>query len=77
MRRLQGSGLPAQSVLEINPEHPLVARLNNNPDDPRLAEWAHVLYSQAVLTLGARIDEPAAFVTRLNDLLVALAEGDA
>jgi len=75
MRRLQGSGLPAQSVLEINPEHPLVARLNNNPDDPRLAEWAHVLYSQAVLTLGARIDEPAAFVTRLNDLLVALAEG--
>jgi molecular chaperone HtpG len=77
MRRLQGSGLPSQSVLEINPEHPLVARLNHNPDDPRLPEWAHVLYSQAVLTLGARIDEPAAFVTRLNDLLVALAEGHA
>jgi molecular chaperone HtpG len=75
--RLRGSGLPRQSVLEINPQHPLVARLNRNPDDPRLAEWAHVLYSQAVLTLGARIDEPAAFVTRLNDLLVALAEGDA
>jgi molecular chaperone HtpG len=72
--RLRGSGLPRQSVLEINPQHPLVARLNHNPDDPRLPEWAHVLYSQAVLTLGARIDEPAAFVSRLNDLLVALAE---
>jgi molecular chaperone HtpG len=73
-RRLQGSGLPIQSVLEINPQHPLVARLNRNPDDPQLPEWAHVLYSQAVLTLGARVDDPAAFVSRLNDLLVALAE---
>ena len=40
--------------------------------DPRLAEWAHVLYSQAVLTLGARIEEPATFVTKMNDLLVTL-----
>ena len=68
--RLRGSGLPSQPVLEINPEHPLVARLSRDPDDPRLAEWAHVLYSQAVLTLGARIDDPAAFVGQLNDLLV-------
>jgi molecular chaperone HtpG len=71
-RRLRGSGLPSQPVLEINPEHSLIKRLNREPADPRLAEWAHVLYSQAVLTLGARIDEPATFVTRLNDLLVAL-----
>jgi molecular chaperone HtpG len=33
-----------------------------------------VLFSQAVLTLGARIDDPAAFVTTLNDLLTALTE---
>jgi molecular chaperone HtpG len=60
-------------VLEINPQHPLVQRLNREPGDPRLPEWAHVLYNQAVLTLGARIEDPATFVTRLNDLLVALA----
>jgi molecular chaperone HtpG len=72
-RRLRGSGLPSQAVLEINPAHPLVRRLNREPADPRLAEWAHVLFNQAVLTLGARIEEPAAFVTRLNDLLVSLA----
>ena len=71
-RRLRGSGLPSQPVLEINPQHPLVRRLNHDPADPRLAEWAHVLFDQAVLTLGARIEEPAAFVSRLNDLLVAL-----
>jgi molecular chaperone HtpG len=72
--RLRGSGLPIQPVLEINPQHPLIQRLNREPADPRLAEWAQVLFSQAVLTLGARIEEPAAFVARLNDLLTALTE---
>jgi molecular chaperone HtpG len=63
-RRLRGSGVPSQPVLEINPDHPLVRRLNREPADPNLAEWAHVLFDQAVLTMGARIDEPAAFVGR-------------
>jgi molecular chaperone HtpG len=72
--RLRGSGLPIQPVLEINPQHPLIQRLNREPADPRLAEWAHVLFSQAVLTLGARLEEPATFVTRLNDLLTGLTE---
>ena len=71
-RRLRGSGVPSQPVLEINPQHPLVERLNTRLDDPELADWAHVLYSQAVLTLGARIDDPAGFVTALNDLLGSL-----
>jgi molecular chaperone HtpG len=72
--RLRGSGLPIQPVLEINPQHPLVQRLNREPADPQLAQWAHILFNQAVLTLGARIEEPAAFVTRMNDLLVKLTE---
>jgi molecular chaperone HtpG len=72
--RLRGSGLPSQPVLEINPTHPLVERLNRRPDDPRLADWASVLFNEAVLTLGARIDDPTAFVTKLNDLLTALVE---
>ena len=79
IRRLQGSGLPSQPILEINPGHPLLVRLNAENagnEEPRLADWAHVLYNQAVLTFGARIDEPADFVTRLNDLLVALTTDD-
>jgi molecular chaperone HtpG len=71
-RRLRGSGVPSQPVLEINPQHPLLRRLNREPADPNLAEWAHLLYDQAVLTLGARIEEPATFVANLNDLLVTL-----
>jgi molecular chaperone HtpG len=74
VQRLRGSGLPSQPVLEINPKHPLVERLNRDQDDPRLADWASVLFNQAVLTLGARIDDPAAFVTRLNDLLTTLTD---
>jgi molecular chaperone HtpG len=73
-RRMRGSGLPSQPVLEINPQHPLVDRLNREQDDTRLADWAHVLYNQSVLTLGAQIEDPAAFVSQLNDLLVALAD---
>jgi molecular chaperone HtpG len=73
-QRLRGSGLPSQPVLEVNPKHPLVERLNRHQDDPRLADWASVLFNQAVLTSGARIDDPAAFVNRLNDLLTALTD---
>jgi molecular chaperone HtpG len=73
--RMRGSGLPSQAVLEINPNHPLIIRLNRDQDDPHLTDWAHVLYSEAALTLGARIEDPAAFVNRLNDLLVTLAQG--
>lgn len=72
--RLRGSGLPMQPVLEINPGHPLIQRLNREPADPQLAEWAHVLFNQAILTLGARIEEPGDFVSRLNDLLVILTD---
>jgi len=73
-QRLRGNGLPRQAVLELNPKHRLIQRLNRRQDDPRLADWGHVLFSQAVLTLGARIEDPTTFVTRLNDLLTALTD---
>jgi molecular chaperone HtpG len=72
--RMRGTGLPNQPVLELNPEHPIVRRLNAHPDDPRLADWAHVLFNQAVLTMGARVEDPASFVNHLNDLLVTLTD---
>ena len=74
MQRLRGSGLPRQAVLELNPNHPLIQRLNAGLDDAHAGEWAQVLFGQAVLTLGARLDDPATFVQRMNSLLVALAE---
>jgi len=72
VERLQGSGLPRQPVLEINPNHPLIVRLEEEADEERFARWARVLYDQSVLTAGARLEDPAAFVGRLNELLLAL-----
>jgi molecular chaperone HtpG len=71
-RRMSSAGLPSQPVLEINPGHQLVQMLKGDPDNPQFADWANVLYNEAVLTLGARIEDPAVFVRQLNALLVAL-----
>ncbi|HUN32405.1 MAG TPA: molecular chaperone HtpG [Trebonia sp.] len=77
LQRLRGSGLPRQAVLELNPKHPLIERLNRTRDGEHVAEWAQVLFNQAVLTLGARIEDPATFVQRLNSLLLALTSEEA
>jgi molecular chaperone HtpG len=74
MQRLRGTGLPRQAVLELNPKHSLIQRLNRRQNDKHLGEWAQVLFNQAVLTLGARIEDPTTFVQRLNSLLTALTE---
>ena len=73
MHRLRGSGLPRQAVLELNQKHPLIRHLNAHQAEMPVGDWAHVLFNQAVLTLGARIDDPTTFVGRLNDLLTRLA----
>jgi molecular chaperone HtpG len=77
MQRLRGTGLPRQAVLELNPKHALIQRLNRGQDSKHLGEWAQVLFNQAVLTFGARIDDPTTFVNRLNSLLTALTEEEA
>jgi molecular chaperone HtpG len=72
IQRLRGTGLPRQAVLELNPKHPLIQLLNRTRDGEHVAEWAQVLFNQAVLTLGARIEDPTTFVQRLNSLLMSL-----
>jgi molecular chaperone HtpG len=73
-RILKAAGHATPSVkpiLELNPTHPLVARLAGESDD-RLAEWARVLHDQAVLAEGAPLSDPAAFVRALNSLMTGL-----
>jgi molecular chaperone HtpG len=57
-------------ILELNPEHPLVRRLEAETDDARFDRLAMLLFEQAVLAEGRQLDDPAAFVTRLNELLL-------
>ena len=61
-----------QPVLEINPTHPLVARLKDEEDNDRFGDWSHVLFDQAMLSEGGQLDDPAGFVSRLNDLLLSV-----
>jgi len=60
---------PSLPDLEINPSHPLVSRLKDESDDSRFASWSNVLLDQAMLSEGGQLDDPVAFVNRLNDLL--------
>jgi molecular chaperone HtpG len=60
----------AKPILELNPQHPLVSRLR--PDDAQMADWARLLLDQALLAEGGALDEPAAFVQRVNRLLLGV-----
>lgn len=52
--------------------HPLVTRIGTETDDERFGDWAKILYDQAQLSEGAQLEDPAAFVRRLNQRLVEL-----
>lgn len=76
MRRLlesAGQQVPdSKPVIEINPEHPLVAKLDQEADEDRFGDLARVLFDQASLAEGGHLQDPAAYVGRLNKLLLEL-----
>ena len=70
-RMLQQAGQAAPKampILEVNPEHPLVKQLDS---DLRFDDLAQVLFDQALLAEGGRLDDPAAYVQRVNRMLAA------
>ena len=62
-------------ILEINPDHPMVARVAEETDSARQQDWAHLIFDQALLSEGGKLEDPAAFVRRMNELIVTLAQG--
>jgi len=68
-----GQAVPdSKPILEVNMAHPLVTRIGTETDDERFGDWAHILYDQAQLSEGAQLEDPVAFVRRLNQRLVEL-----
>jgi len=66
-----GQSVPElRPVMEINPEHPLLKRLDAMDDSSKLGDWSRVLFDQAVLAEGGQLSDPAGFVRRLNAMLV-------
>jgi molecular chaperone HtpG len=74
MLKAAGQNVPASKpVLEINPVHPIVKRLNDETDETRFADWSQILFDQATLAEGGQLEDPSAFVKRLNELMLTLA----
>ena len=78
MRRMlesAGQAVPDNKrIFELNPDHPLVQKLNDESDGDRFNDLARVLYDQAQLAEGSQLDEPATYVARLNKLLLELSK---
>mgnify|MGYP001377932177 FL=1 len=76
MRRIlesAGQSVPdTKRIFEINPDHPLVKKLNDEADVDRFNDLTMVLYDQAKLAEGTQLPEPASYVARLNRLLLDL-----
>ena len=71
LRMLKAAGQNApdmKPILEINPEHPLLAKLKN--DEAQFDDWTHLLFDQALLAEGGQLNDPASFVKRMNQLLL-------
>ena len=67
------SAPPSKPILEINPKHPVVLRLKY--EESKFDDWAAVLFDQALLAEGGQLDDPATFVKRVNDLMLAMTLG--
>ena len=70
--QMMGMGMGRKPIFEINPTHPLVVRMKAEQDDTRFADLTHILFDQAILSEGGQLDDPAAFVHKLNGLLQGL-----
>ena len=70
--QMMGMGMGSKPVFEINPTHPLVVRMKSEQDDTRFSDLTHILFDQAILSEGGHLDDPAAFVHKLNGLLQGL-----
>jgi molecular chaperone HtpG len=72
----RGSEIPeTKRILELNPDHPVVKAMQSivdgKGDESQLATYARVLYDLSVIAEGSRIQDPADFSRRINELLVA------
>lgn len=69
-----GQQLPdTKPVLEINPQHPMLLRMQDEADMDQVKEWSTLLFEQAILAEGGQLENPAEFVARLNKIIVDFA----
>ena len=63
-----------QPILEVNPGHPLTRMMDQEPDEERFSDLASIVFDQATLAEGGQLEDPAAYVSRLNRILVQMSD---
>jgi len=72
---MEASGQPvpeSKPIFEINPDHPLLEKLDKEADEERFKDLVAILFDQASLADGRQLDNPGDFSSRLNKLLLEL-----
>ena len=68
-----GQEMPSNKpILELNPGHALVERIDQEQDEDRFMTLSSILFDQAALAQGQKLDDPGAYVSRVNNLLQEL-----
>ena len=76
MLKAAGQEVPnTDPILEINKDHPIVRKMASESDDERFSDWSSIIFDQAMLADGGTLNDPAAFVGRLNKLILDLSPG--
>jgi len=69
-----GHAMPSSKpTLEINPAHHLIALMESEKDDKVFADWADIVFDQAILAEGGQLEDPAGFVSKLNKMMSTIA----
>jgi len=75
MLEASGQAIPeSRPILEINVRHPLVDRLSAEDNDEQFEDLSHIVLDHALLAEGTQLDDPAAYVRRINRFLVDAGE---
>ena len=68
-----GHDMPSNKpILEVNPTHPLIERMEAETDDEQFTDWAEIVFDQALLAEGGQLEDPAGFVNKLNKLMLKM-----
>jgi len=62
----------SKPIMEINPQHPIVEAIKEEEEETRFNDWVFILFEQALLSEGGQLDDPTAFVKRLNEMFISM-----
>ena len=73
--KASGQNIPgSKPILEINPDHPIIKKIDGEKDNDLFTDWSHILFDQALLSEGGQLADPVNFVNKLNSMIVSMAK---